>query len=158
MAGGDVSYPGSLSMNLLDIAGLQAVSLGLWRGDGGEATVVSNPARPVYRKLVWEGDRIAGAIFLGPARDLTLLSDVGMVKGLIQARTPLGAWKRYLQERPLDIRRPYMAAGVAAGLLETTLLGTPAGEKLYRSGESAPAGIQTEAHSIFVRGRPEADR
>jgi NAD(P)H-nitrite reductase large subunit len=126
MAGGDVSYPGSLSMNLLEIAGLQAVSLGLRSGDRSETTVVSNPARPVYRKLVWEGDRIAGAIFLGPAQDLTLLNDVGMVKGLIQTRTPLGEWKRYLREHPLDVRRPYAAAGVAAGLLETTLLGTPA--------------------------------
>ena len=128
MAGRDVRYGGSLGMNILEMLGLQIASLGLGRGDGREATVVVNPDRPVYRKIVWDGDRIAGAIFLGPAEDVALLNDVGMVKGLIQTKTPLGDWKRYLQRHPVDVRRPYVASKAAVKLLGTTLIGAPTGE------------------------------
>jgi len=103
MAGLDVHYQGSLLMNILDVCGIHSSSFGLWKDgqsptlspsekgkDGREATVLVNPSRPIYRKLVWEEDRIVGAILLGPVDDTSMLNDVGMVKGLIQTKVPLG--------------------------------------------------------------------
>lgn len=132
MAGLEVSYPGSLLMNILDVAGLHCVSFGLWKGEGREVTSLVNPNRPIYRKLVWEEDRVVGAIFVGPVDDTSMLNDVGMVKGLIQTRVALGPWKGYLQKNPLDIRRPYVGSLAPAKLLKNTLLGKPSGEKRYR--------------------------
>jgi NAD(P)H-nitrite reductase large subunit len=154
MAGRAVRYAGSLAMNVLDVVGLQAASFGLWGEDGREATVVEDPSRPLYRKLVWEGDRLAGAIFLGPAEDVALLNDLGMVKGLIQTGTPLGPWKAYLQRNPMDLRRPYVASGAAARLLGQTLLGEEAGERRHRVGEARPGSGPSARHSVFVSTRP----
>src|SRR5262249_41654758 len=92
MAGHEVHYAGSLLMNILDACGLQCASFGRW-GEAAEAMTIRNPDRPVYRKLLWTGDRITGAVFVGPASDLGMLNDVGMVKGILQTRTPLGPWK-----------------------------------------------------------------
>jgi NAD(P)H-nitrite reductase large subunit len=107
MAGETVRYPGSLLMNVLDVAGLHCSSFGLWQDDGRETILLQNPNRPIYRKLVWEDDRIVGAIFIGPAEDTAMLTDLGMVKGLIQTKASLGAWKGHLKKYPFDIRRPY---------------------------------------------------
>ncbi|MBI4589018.1 MAG: NAD(P)/FAD-dependent oxidoreductase [Candidatus Rokubacteria bacterium] len=154
MAGRAVAYAGSLSMNILDVVKLQAASFGLWRGDGRETTVVENASRPVYRKLVWDGDRIVGAIFLGPADDVALLNDMGMVKGLIQTKTSLGEWKAYIRRNPMDLRRPYVASGVAVKLLEQTLLGAESAERGYRFGDAKPESKPTDAHRVFVSTRP----
>ncbi|MBI3624634.1 MAG: NAD(P)/FAD-dependent oxidoreductase [Candidatus Rokubacteria bacterium] len=154
MAGRPVAYAGSLSLNILDIVKLQTASFGLWRSDGRETTVVENASRPVYRKLVWDGDRIVGAIFLGPAADVALLNDMGMVKGLIQTKTPLGEWKGYIQRNPMDMRRPYVASGVAVKLLDHTLLGADTGERRYRFRDAQPESKPTGAHSVFVSTKP----
>jgi NAD(P)H-nitrite reductase large subunit len=154
MAGRAVAYAGSLSMNILDVVKLQTASFGLWRGDGKEVTVVENAARPIYRKLVWDEDRIVGAIFLGPVADVALLNDLGMVKGLIQTGTRLGAWKAYLQKNPLDIRRPYVASKAGVKLLDQTLLGAETGERGYRFADARSEPTPTAAHTIFVSTKP----
>ena len=56
-----------------------------------------------------------------------MLTDVGMVKGLMQTQTRLGPWKKYLRDNPFDIRRAYVGCGVAAKLVGTTPAG-PAGQ------------------------------
>ncbi len=114
MAGHEVHYPGSLSMNVLDCCGLQCASFGNWDDAGAEATTISNPSGFIYRKLLWRGDQIVGAIFNGRANDMGMLTDVGMIKGILQTQTRLGEWKKYLTENPFDIRRAYVASGVAA--------------------------------------------
>jgi NAD(P)H-nitrite reductase large subunit len=156
MAGRAVAYRGSLSMNILDLVKLQTASFGLWRDDGRETTVVENPSRPVYRKLVWDGDRIVGAVFLGPADDVALLNDMGMVKGLIQTKTPLGEWKAYVQRNPMDIRRPYVASQAAVRLLGETLLGADTGERRHRFRDAKPDSKPTPAHTVFISTKPPA--
>jgi NAD(P)H-nitrite reductase large subunit len=113
MAGKEVHYPGSLLMNVLDVVKLHCASFGLWREDGREVTTVVNTTRPLYRKYVWEEDRLVGALFVGPVDDVTMLNDVGMAKGLIQAKKPLGTWAKYIRSHPTDLRRAYVASGVA---------------------------------------------
>ena len=150
MAGRGVEYPGSLSMNVLDCCGLQCASYGNWADDSAEAMTICNPDGAVYRKLLWTGDSISGSIFIGRANDLGMLTDVGMVKGILQTQTPLGEWKEYLRENPFDIRRPYVAKKVAAQLAGTTLLGQPAQARGYRFGNAQPQTPTNSFHELFV--------
>lgn len=150
MAGQEVHYPGSLSMNVLDACGLQCASFGNWSDTQSEATTISNPSGFVYRKLIWTDDEITGAVFLGRANDLGMLTDVGMVKGIMQTRTRLGPWKTYLSENPFDIRRPYVAVKVAEKLAGTTLLGRPAQPRQYRAGGTPVTTQLGPAHAAYV--------
>ena len=154
MAGQDVRYAGSLLMNILDACGLQCASFGRW-GEQAEAMTIRNPDRPVYRRLLWTGDQITGAVFVGPATELGMLNDVGMVKGMIQTRTGLGDWKEYLRQNPFDVRRPYIAARVGQKLVATTLLGRPSKARQYRfqGAEPAPQVTQPQAHQVYVETR-----
>ncbi len=158
MAGQTVRYPGSLIMNVLDVAGLHCSSFGLWRDDGREAMILSNPKRPIYRKLLWEEDRIVGAIFIGPAEDTAMLNDLGMVKGLIQSKADLGAWKAHLKKYPMDIRRPYVASRVAEKLLTSTTLGRPSTDLKFRYLGLKPETRPTEAHKVMISTRPDVER
>ena len=147
MAGQDVEYPGSLLMNILDVCGLQCASFGD-RSGSGDVTEVINANRPVYRKLIWEGSTITGAVILGPADDVAMLNDMGMIKGLIQAKTDLGAWKQHIQSNPTDIRRPYVATRTAEKMLALTALGKPSTHRSYQHAEDA--GKDRGAHQVFV--------
>jgi hypothetical protein len=151
MAGQDIRYPGSLLMNILDVCGLQCASFGRW-GEQTEHMTIRNPDRPVYRRLLWTGDHITGAVFVGPATELGMLNDVGMVKGIIQTQTPLGWWKEFLRENPFDVRRPYIAVQVGKKLVETSLLGRPSKPRQYRYQGATPAPQVTrpQDHQVYV--------
>jgi NAD(P)H-nitrite reductase large subunit len=155
MAGQEVRYPGSLLMNILDACGLQCASFGRWNEANTETMRIVNPERPVCRKLLWTGDCITGAMFVGPASDLGMLNDVGMVKGILQTRTPLGEWMAFLRENPFDVRRPYIALKVAQKLAGATLLGRPSRARGYRveDRQPGPQVTQAEAHLAFVRSK-----
>jgi hypothetical protein len=150
MAGQEVHYPGSLSMNVLDCCGLQCASFGNWSDTGAEKTTISNPNDYIFRRLLWMGNEITGAIFLGRANDMGMLTDVGMVKGFLQTRTRLGPWKEYLRQHPFDIRRPYVATKVAEKLTKTTLLGRPSKPRAYRFGGVQPKTQLAPAHAVYV--------
>ena len=154
MAGQDIRYPGSLLMNILDVCGLQCASFGRWN-ENAEAMTIRNAERPIYRRLLWTGDEITGAVFVGPATDLGMLNDVGMVKGIMQTRTKLGAWKDFLRDNPFDIRRPYIAAQVGQKLVGMTLLGRPSKERQYRfqGAQPAPQVTRAEDHEVYVSNK-----
>src|SRR2546429_5728727 len=109
-------------MNILDVAGLACASFGTWNAEE-DTTVIFNPGQPVYRKYVWHGGRLVGGIILGPIEDTTMLTDVGMLKGLIQSQVDLAEWKHYINERPWDLRRVYVASKAASQLLAQTTVG-----------------------------------
>ena len=150
MAGQNVVYPGSLLMNVVDICGVQGVSYGRWDDAAAEATTIDNPGGYIYRKLLWTDDRISGAIFTGRANDLGMLTDVGMVKGMMQTQTRLGPWKKFLQANPFDIRRAYVGCGVAARLAGTTLLGRPAKARDFHFAATEPKVPVNAAHAVYV--------
>jgi len=150
MAGHEVHYPGSLLMNVVDICGLQGASFGRWDDAAAEAMTIDNPAGFIFRKLIWSDDRISGAIFAGRANDLGMLTDIGMVKGLMQTQTGLGPWKKYLRDNPFDIRRAYVASGVAAKLVGTALLGRPAKARQFHFGSPEAKVPANAAHAVFV--------
>jgi NAD(P)H-nitrite reductase large subunit len=153
MAGQEVRYPGSLAMNVVDLCGLQGASFGRWSDAAGETATIDDPAGFVYRRLVFGDDHLCGAILLGRASDLGNLVDVGMIKGLIQTRAALGPWKQFLKDNPNDVRRAYMACGVAAKLVGTTLLGRPAEARRYRFGAAEATVPANAAHAVLVGKR-----
>jgi NAD(P)H-nitrite reductase large subunit len=154
MAGKETHYPGSLLINVLDVVNLHCASFGVWQEGGREVTTVSNPTRPLYRKYVWEGDRMVGALFVGPIEDVTMLNDVGMAKGLIQTKTALGSWAKYVRSHPTDLRRAYIASGAANALIKQTLLGAPARDRDYRVNGLKPAAWSNTSHELLVNSRP----
>ncbi|OGL60568.1 MAG: hypothetical protein A3J27_11685 [Candidatus Tectomicrobia bacterium RIFCSPLOWO2_12_FULL_69_37] len=125
MAGREVAYPGSLLMNIVDVLDLEIASFGAWDDAGAEAAVDLRADRPAYRKLLFRGGRLVGAILLGRTREIWATNDVGMLKGLVYTGKDLSAWKARLRARPQDIRLAYLATGTARELLPQTLLGGP---------------------------------
>jgi len=100
MRGGDEVYQGSIATNSLDLLGLPCITLGVANPNGGRFQIVSktNPGRDVYRKLVFKGDLIVGAIFIGEIRG------VGAISRLLQDRVPLGG----IKDSILEEKRPYV--------------------------------------------------
>jgi NADPH-dependent 2,4-dienoyl-CoA reductase/sulfur reductase-like enzyme len=122
MAGRPRPYRTGMLMNVIEAAGLQAASFGDWAGS--EATE-GRAFGGHYRRYVWAGDRLAGAVIVGPASQVAGENDMGMLKGLVQSGLPLGPWKQLLAERPFEVRKAFLASGAVAQLLPQTLLGEP---------------------------------
>jgi NAD(P)H-nitrite reductase large subunit len=94
MAGRDVRYRGSLIINIVEVCHLDVASFGAWDDPRADSVAGVRPERPAYRKLLWTGERVTGAIILGPSADIWTTNDVGMLKGLVHSRVDLGpAWK-----------------------------------------------------------------
>jgi len=123
MAGRDVAYGGSLLMNIVEVCHLDVASFGAWDDPGAEAVTGLRPERPAYRKLLWRGDRLTGAMILGRSSDVWTTNDIGMLKGLVQSGTPLAAWKAHLRRNPFDIKPAFIASRTTATLLPQTVLG-----------------------------------
>ena len=104
MAGHPALYEGSMNMNVLDTLGLLSCSFGSWQGvDGGDHAELYAPEDYRYLSLQFDGDRLIGANAVG------LSQHVGILRGLIQRRTPLGEWKQRLQRDPTRLMEAYMA-------------------------------------------------
>ena len=125
MAGRDVAYRGSLLMNIVEVCHLDVASFGRWDDPGAELMLAVDPDRPAYRKLLWHGDRLTGAMILGASDDIWTTNDVGMLKGLVQSGTPLGPWKAHLARHPFDVKSAFVAARTTERLLPETVLGRP---------------------------------
>ncbi len=103
MAGQATRYGGSLSMNVLNTLGLVSSSFGQWMGtDGGEEVQVVDADGFKYLKLSFKDDVIVGALALG------LTQHVGVIRGLIQTKTPLGHWKDRLMQDPHRVMEAYL--------------------------------------------------
>ncbi len=126
MAGRDVAYRGSLNMNIVEVGRLDIASFGAWDDAKGEAATALKRDRHAYRKLLFTGDRLTGAIILGPSSEVWTTNDLGMLKGLVQTRTGLGRWKDHLKKHPFDVKPAYLACKTAGTLLPETVLGRPA--------------------------------
>ncbi len=125
MAGKNVPYRGSLLANIVEVCHLDVASFGAW--DDAKAPAISGlrPDRPAYRKLLFRGDRLTGAIILGPSSDIWTTNDVGMLKGLCQTGVSLGRWKDYLAKNPFDIKPAFIASRTTGTLLPVTVVGRP---------------------------------
>jgi NAD(P)H-nitrite reductase large subunit len=104
MAGVPTRYEGSFNMNVLDTLGLISSSFGLWMGvEGGESAELCDAEHYRYIQLQFKDDVIVGATSLG------LTQHVGVLRGLIQGKVPLGKWKDKLLQDPTRIMEAYLA-------------------------------------------------
>ena len=108
MAGKHTASQGSLAINVLATLGLISSSFGMWWGaEGGETAELADPQNYRYLSLQFKGDVLVGATSLG------LTQHVGVLRGLIQTRTPLGHWKNVLLNDPTRIMEAYLARAQA---------------------------------------------
>lgn len=107
MAGRNVKTVGMMAMNVLDTVGLVAASFGQWQGvpkeDGGAAVELRDDAAFRYLRLEFHDDVLVGATSLGHTEH------VGVIRGLIQGRVRLGAWRHKLMKDPLRLVDAYVA-------------------------------------------------
>ena len=125
MAGKNVSYKGSLIINIVEVCHLDAASFGAWDDAKAETLSALKKDRNAYRKLLFTGDRLTGAIIIGRSNDIWTTNDVGMLKGLVQTGVSLGRFKDYLKLNPFDVKTAFIAAKTTSTLLPETVLGRP---------------------------------
>lgn len=95
---------GTVNMNVLATMGLISSSFGLWMGaEGGDSSELLDRDGFRYLNLQFEDDVLVGASSLG------LTEHVGVLRGLIQSRTPLRRWKGKLKRDPTRIMEAYLA-------------------------------------------------
>ncbi|MBI4984132.1 MAG: FAD-dependent oxidoreductase [Rhodocyclales bacterium] len=105
MAGGDTQFAGSLAINVLDTLGLVSCSFGQWQGEpGGESVELVDAPRHRYLSLQFGGERLVGATTVG------ITEHVGALRGLIQGRIELGAWRDRLLADPAQFMPAYLAS------------------------------------------------
>jgi NADPH-dependent 2,4-dienoyl-CoA reductase/sulfur reductase-like enzyme len=125
MAGKFVSYKGSLIINIVEVCHLDAASFGAWDDAKAEAISSLKKDRNAYRKLLFTGDRLTGAIIIGRSNDIWTTNDVGMLKGLVQTGVSLAKCKDYLRANPFDVKTAFIASKTTSILLPETVLGRP---------------------------------
>lgn len=125
MSGRDTPFSGSLSMNIVDVLDLEIASFGSWADPEAESFCAVQRGRSAYRKLLFRGGRLVGAIVLGKTNDIWSTNDVGMLKGLVYTGADLSEWKEHLRHDPFDIKRAFLATGTVAKLLPNMILGRP---------------------------------
>lgn len=112
MAGGDTSFIGSLAINVLDTLGLISSSFGQWQGVpqdvGGAGVELLDETGYRYLSLQFQHDRLIGATSIG------WTDHVGALRGLIQTRAALGAWKARLLADPTQFMAAYLATAQKA--------------------------------------------
>jgi NAD(P)H-nitrite reductase large subunit len=109
MAGRPVTSRGNLTLNVLDTLGLVSTSFGKWWSEpGGETAELVDEGEYRYLSLQFQDDVLVGATAIG------LTEHVGVLRGLIEGRVPLGSWKDQLLRDPLRIMEAYLARAQAA--------------------------------------------
>jgi NAD(P)H-nitrite reductase large subunit len=107
MAGEPSTSQGSLAINVLDTLGLISTSFGHWQGvpaeEGGSGVELVDEAASRYLSLQFKHDVLVGATSIG------WTDHVGALRGLIQTRIPLGAWKERLLADPTCFMAAYLA-------------------------------------------------
>jgi NADPH-dependent 2,4-dienoyl-CoA reductase/sulfur reductase-like enzyme len=112
MAGREAQLPGVLAINVLDTLGLVSTSFGQWWGEtaqnGGSGVEFADDANHRYISLQFKDDVLIGATSIGHTEH------VGVLRGLIQTKTRLGAWKDVLLQDPNGFMAAYLASAQSA--------------------------------------------
>lgn len=108
MAGGHARLRGVTQINVLDSLGLVSTSFGQWQGvPGGEHAELTDEAGFRHIRLEFDDDVLVGSNAIG------LTEHVGLMRGLIESRVRLGAWKEHLLRDPLRLPEAYLASAQA---------------------------------------------
>jgi NAD(P)H-nitrite reductase large subunit len=98
MAGCPAQRQGQFRDNVTTIMGLAAVSIGLSKPAEGEfeELTYSNEEQKVYRKLIFDGPRLVGAVLLGS------IDDAGVIRNCIAGGLDVSPWKERLVKAPMN--------------------------------------------------------
>jgi NAD(P)H-nitrite reductase large subunit len=108
MAGRQARLRGVTQINVLDSLGLVSTSFGRWQGvPGGEHAELTDEAGFRHIRLEFDGDVLVGSNAIG------LTEHVGLLRGLIESRVRLGAWKDHLLRDPMRLPEAYLASAQA---------------------------------------------
>jgi NADPH-dependent 2,4-dienoyl-CoA reductase/sulfur reductase-like enzyme len=109
MAGLPASLRGVTQINVLDTLGLISTSFGDWEGHpGGEHVELTDRVAGRHLSLQFNGDRLVGCNSIG------WTEHVGVMRGLVEGRVPLGEWKARLLDDPTLLMEAYLAQAQAA--------------------------------------------
>lgn len=109
MLGANAAAQGSLAINVLDTMGLISSSFGQWQGvKGGDGVELVDEPGFRYLSLQFKEDVLIGATSIG------WTDHVGTLRGLIQGRVRLGAWKARLLQDPTQFTAAYLGAAQKA--------------------------------------------
>ncbi|MDX1400775.1 MAG: FAD-dependent oxidoreductase [Kiloniellales bacterium] len=104
MLGDEAPFHGALVMNVLDTVGLVTASFGAWDGvEGGESASQVDENAFRYTRLNFSDDKLVGALSIGRT------DHIGVLRGLIETKASLGAWKEKLKSDPNRITEAYIA-------------------------------------------------
>jgi NAD(P)H-nitrite reductase large subunit len=106
---GRVTQLGAVTyVNVLDTMGLVSTSFGQWHGvEGGSHVELLDEDGFKMLRLEFQEDVLVGANTVG------LTQHVGVLRGLIEGRVKLGAWKDHLLEDPTRLMEAYLARAQA---------------------------------------------
>ena len=93
MAGGDKEYAGGLAMNSIEFFKVPTISMGITNpaDDGGfEVLTLREPENYSYRKIVLQGNRLAGAVLVG------VVDRAGIFSGLIREKVDVTPFRDQL--------------------------------------------------------------
>ncbi|MGQ9631091.1 MAG: NAD(P)/FAD-dependent oxidoreductase [bacterium] len=85
IAGRNLSYGGSLKMNVMEASGISIASMGVTEPFDGECDVMVSSRGDNYRKLIVRNDRIVGAILVGD------VFDAGIIVSLMRRKIKLSS-------------------------------------------------------------------
>jgi len=108
MGGGEALFEGSLAMNVTSVFGLSFASIGEVRDDPGEERETSfylDESRGIYKKWVFQDDRIIGAILLGDIGENAFIAEI------IRRQLSISREKKAIMGYPSN------AASILCGLL-----------------------------------------
>ena len=99
MAGGKIKYPGSLEvLNSTEVERIAIISAGDILAESGGSEIVSRKTKDSYRKMVFNGDALTGALFVGD------VDRAGVYVSLIKTGVPVGP----LKEKIIDGTLTYL--------------------------------------------------
>jgi NAD(P)H-nitrite reductase large subunit len=92
MAGVKKEYPGSFTMNSVELCGIPTISVGGTCPEGKDYQVLDyfDQEKSIYKKIVLKNNRIVGAIFVGD------IERAGIYTGLIKDQLDTTSFKKYL--------------------------------------------------------------
>lgn len=106
MSGQNDVYEGSIAMTAVDIFGNRAYSIGLINPPGKSVQVIreKDPVKRKYKRLIFDGDRLVGAMFINER------IDPGIVLHLIKKKVNMAIYKQALIDKVRPLTDPWLAS------------------------------------------------
>ena len=106
MSGQNDAYEGSIAMTAVHIFGNGAFSIGLVNASGKSVKVIKekDKAKYKFKKLIFDGDRLVGAMFINER------IDPGIILHLIKKRVDMALYKQALIDRVRPLSDPWLAS------------------------------------------------